>query len=173
MKKLPHPDNFHLDAATGWLLLGDLEAAKTELGRLTPVSREDPAALEVEWDIDAKVGSWDHAYQVAERLVTGAPEVPFGWIHRAYAARRMPGGGLTQAWHSLRPAAEKFPNVFLIPYNLACYAAQMGQAEEAWGWLLRAAKAAGSYSKIKTMALEDADLKPLWPKIRTDLKPVA
>ena len=73
--------------------------------------------------------------------------------------------GLREAWDVLRPAVEKFPGQFLIPYNLACYAAQMGQPDEAWHWLERAFKAAGNAEKVRKMALADADLTALWPKL--------
>jgi predicted Zn-dependent protease len=165
MEQLPHPDNLHLEAALGWLMLGDPASAKEELAKLTPASREKPDVLEVEWSLHAATNSWASAYEAAERLVRQAPSRSYGWIHRAYAARRMPGGGLAQAWDALRPAAEKFPKVFLIPYNLACYAAQMGRLEEAWQWLQRAAEISDTPEKVVNMALADSDLKPLWPKL--------
>jgi predicted Zn-dependent protease len=165
MKTLPHPDNFHLEAAQGWLMLGDPAAAKEELAKLRPASRAKPEVLEFEWSVHAAASSWARAHEVAQQLVAAAPQRPFGWIHRAYAARRMPGGGLPCAWEALRPAADKFPKEFLIPYNLACYAAQMGRPDEAWDWLQEAVAAAGNADRIKKMALADADLEPLWPRL--------
>jgi hypothetical protein len=66
----------------------------------------------------------------------------------------------------LRPAFEKFPKTSIIPYNLACYAAQFGRLEEAWQWLHKAMAAAGDAQHIKRMALADADLQTLWERIR-------
>jgi hypothetical protein len=54
----------------------------------------------------------------------------------------------------------------MIPYNLACYAAQFGRLEEAWQWLHKAMAAAGDTQHIKRMALADADLQKLWERIR-------
>jgi hypothetical protein len=64
----------------------------------------------------------------------------------------------------LLPAADKFPSEPVIAYNLGCYACQMNQLIAALGWLQRAI-GAGHKEAIKKMALEDDDLKPLWPEI--------
>jgi len=165
MNTLPHPDSFHLDAAQGWLMLGNPAAADEELAKLTPASRAQAEVLEFEWSVHAAAGSWARAHEVAGQLVATAPHLPFGWIHRAYAARRMAGGGLPAAWEALRPAVDRFPKDFLVPYNLACYAAQMGRLDEAWEWLQKSIAAAGGAGRIKCMALADADLEPLWPKL--------
>ena len=65
----------------------------------------------------------------------------------------------------LRSAAAVFPRNKLIPFNLACYACQMGRLEEAQEWLDRAFEAGGRKT-MKAMALEDEDLRPLWDRIR-------
>ena len=101
----------------------------------------------------------------AENLIAQSPDDANGWLHRAYALRRARQGGLTQARQALEPAAEKFPEEAVIPYNLSCYACQLQQLEEARGWLHRALKV-GKKAEIKRMALADADLEPLWDEIR-------
>lgn len=166
VSSLPHPDNLHVEAAQGWLLLGDASSALGELAQISAVNRQHLDVLETEWEIHAKLGAWGDAYQVAQRIVDSAPTRAFGWIHRAYALRRMPQGGLVPAWDALRPAVEMFPRQFLIPYNLACYAAQMGRQDEAWDWLQRAIQASGDSNRIHRMALADPDLECLWPRLR-------
>ena len=94
-----------------------------------------------------------------------APEESSGWLHRAYALRRVREGGLTQAWDALLPAAEKFPAEPVIAYNLSCYACQMEQLDNARTWLHRAINT-GKKDAIKKMALADDDLKPLWKEIQ-------
>jgi len=168
LKPLPHPDNLYMDAASGWLMLGDSVSARQELDRMTPESRLTPSALELAWASYASQADWQGAYQVAEVLIQVAPALPMGWIHRAYAARRMPGGGLARAWELLAPAAERFPKESMIPFNLACYAAQSQQPVEAWNWLLRAAEAEGDRSAIRKRALADPDLQALWPRIKAE-----
>ncbi len=74
-------------------------------------------------------------------------------------------GGLPNAWDALLPAADKFPKEPVIAYNLSCYACQLQQMDLARTWLQRAVKT-GNKESIKTMALADVDLQPLWPEIK-------
>lgn len=169
MKRLPHPDNLHFEAVQGWLMLGDAASARAEFEQLSPEARAVPEVLELEWAMHAEAKAWSDAFAAAERLVRAAPERASGWIHRAYARRRMPGGGLAAAWELLRPAHDKFPKNSLIAFNLACYAAQMGRPIEAWEWLAHAV-AVGDRNAILQMAVADPDLEPLWPRIREELE---
>ncbi len=166
MSELPYPDKLHYDAATGWLMLGDPASAMIELGRLSPATRNCPCVLEVEWGVHAEQRDWTAAAATAQRLVESAPENTFGWIHRAYAARRQPQGGLNLAWQLLYPALARFPANPTIAYNLACYAAQLGRPEEAWLLLQKAIGPGQEAAKFLCLALVDEDLKPLWPRIK-------
>lgn len=169
MTTLPHPDNLHFEAVQGWLMLGDVVSARGELAQLSPASRAVPQVLELEWALHAEARAWSDAFAAAQRLVELAPDRSSGWIHRAYALRRVPGGGLPQAWDALRPAHDRFPEDYLIAYNLACYAAQMGKPDEAWDWLARAV-ALGKKEPIIRMALADRDLEMLWPRLRKEFE---
>ncbi len=162
----PHADRIHFDAAVGWLMLGVPTDALRELEQLSTAGRLRPEALELEWALRAKSECWIEAKVVAETLVRVAPERPFGWIHLAYCLRRVEGGGLQSAWDLLRPAYDRFPEEEIIPYNLACYAAQMGQLDEAWEWLLTAINVAGDRAELCALALADSDLEPLKDRIR-------
>ncbi|MSU62056.1 MAG: tetratricopeptide repeat protein [Pedosphaera sp.] len=164
MDKLTAPDTHHLGFATGWLELGNATEALTELAKLSPATATHPDVLEVRWAIAARVDDWKQALEVAQRLVETEPGRASGWLHRAYALRRVTGGGLQSAWDALLPAAMKFPGEPTIPYNLACYACQLGQLDGARAWLL-GARAIGGKSEIKRMALKDEDLKPLWTEV--------
>jgi Flp pilus assembly protein TadD len=169
VKALAPPDNLHFDAVQGWLMLGDPASAREELAQLSPAARLVPEVLELEWALHAETQSWREALEAAQRLIAVAPDRASGWIHRAYARRRVPGGGLDQAWADLRPAHDRFPRNYLIAFNLACYAAQMGRPDEAWDWLARAV-GLGGRDGVVPMALADRDLEPLWPRIRNELK---
>ena len=68
-------------------------------------------------------------------------------------------------WAALLPAFDKFPKEATIPFNLSCYACQLGQLEAARDWLARAVAINGK-EKVMAMALNDSDLKPLWDEIR-------
>jgi predicted Zn-dependent protease len=166
MSKLEPPHTFHLSAAIGWPELSNPSEAATEIARMSPEALAHPDVLEVRWQICAEQKSWDAALRVAELLVLHTPGRPTGWLHRAYALRRVKDGGLQSAWDALRPVVDRFPKVPLVPYNLACYAAQLGRLDEAWEWLHKAMEAAGDVQAIKLMALADSDLEPLWERIQ-------
>jgi predicted Zn-dependent protease len=161
-----HPDNLLFEAAIGWSMLSNPREAISEIREMSAKGRDQAEVLELLWQLHAEVQEWPESLVAAERLVEVAPDRSFGWVHRAYSLRRSPGGGLTAAWHALRPAADQFPQERLIPYNLACYAAQMNRLDEAWSWLQRAMEVAGDINAIKAMAVVDEDLKPLWERIK-------
>ena len=156
----------NLDSVQGWLMLGCPSEAIAELDALPSTLQSHPQVLDARWQTAAAMRDWETALSTANRLLTTVPEDATGWIHRSYALRRSKTGGLQQAWDALLPAVEKFPKVSTIPYNIACYAAQLGQLSEAWDWLHRAIEAAEDISLIKTMALKDADLMPLWDRLK-------
>ena len=52
----------------------------------------------------------------------------------------------------------------LIPYNLACYTAQLARLKDSRQWLEKAF-AIRKTRKLKLMALEDPDLQPLWTNL--------
>lgn len=166
MEIIGPPDTHYLLAALGWIELGNAAEAKAELARVSPDLKEHPDVLEMTWTVHATGMNWSEALQAAEQLVMHAGDRPTGWLHRAYALRRVPGGGLEAARDALLPAADRFPEEPTIPYNLACYACQLQHLDEARLWLQRAA-AVGDKGKIKAMASADSDLKPLWTEIKT------
>jgi uncharacterized protein HemY len=164
MQPIGPPDAHRLMAASGWLDLGCPDEALAELDGLSAENRRHPDALELRWMVLVQRGDWPSAFLAASKLVEVAPERPSGWLHRAYAIRRLPEGGLEKAWNLLLPCAEKFPTDSVIPYNLACYACQMGWMDESRRWLQRALES-GTKETIKGMALQDEDLRPLWTEI--------
>jgi len=162
---LEPPDIHRLNAALGWLGLGSPADARVELDAISPAQQFHPDVLEARWLLCAHEKSWLDALVVADCELASAPDDPGGWLHKAYALRRVKGGGLMQAWDALLPAAEKFPNEAVIAFNLACYACQLKDLEGARNWLKRAVETGGR-DVIRKMALEDDDLKPLWAEIK-------
>ena len=169
MSKLEPPDAFALSAALGWIELGNPTEALAELERVTPDNQAHPGVLELRWAALAELKRWAHAFAVASDLVRVNPQSVNGWLHRAYALRRMPEGGIQLAWDALLPAGEKFKKEPVVAFNLACYACQLERMDEARIWLERAMKI-GKRREIQTMALADEDLKPLWTEIRAQAK---
>ncbi len=158
-------DLHHLNAASGWLGLGCPDDAREELGYLSAEKQSHPAVLELRWMISSAEKNWAEALIIAELELKAGPDSAAGWLHRAYALRRVNDDGLIVAWHALLPAAEKFPDEPVIAFNLSCYACQMNEMVNARTWLHRAIKV-GNREEIKKMALADEDLKPLWPEIQ-------
>ena len=165
MQKLEPPDIHYFFAAIGWLELGNVVEAKAELAQVSAARQEHPDVLEVRWSVAAEQKCWEEGLQVAQTLLRRAPKRSSGWLHRAYALRRVPDGGVQKAWEALLPAFDKFPKEATIPFNLSCYACQIGQLDAARDWLQRAV-AIGGKEKVKAMALNDPDLRPLWDEIR-------
>jgi predicted Zn-dependent protease len=159
------PDTHYLSATIGWLELGNLAEAKAELLQVSPEQQNHPDVLEVRWAICAEAQDWQEGLEVSQELVAVAPGRASGWLHQAYALRRVTEGNLQRAWDALLPAAARFPEHPLFAYNLACYACQMGQVDVARDWLTKA-RTIGVTDQIKEMALKDADLEPLWPEIQ-------
>jgi hypothetical protein len=169
VQPLPPPDSFHLDAAAGWLLLDNPREAILELESIHDQHRHHPDVLELDWILRARQADWNACLKSGQALVEVAPDRATGWIHRAYALRRIEGGSLQRAWDSLLPAAERFPQEAIIPYNLACYACQQHDLPSARTWLKRAleiADRAGEKPHWIETALHDSDLEPLWAEIR-------
>jgi len=165
VEKIEPPESHHLSAALGWLGLGCLDEAKTELDRLNGAHRNHPDVLELRWLICAEEEQWREGLQIARALLHHAPDRSSGWLHQAYALRRVPDGGVREAWKALLPAFDKFPRQAIISFNLSCYACQMKQLDAARVWLKRAVVLGGK-NKIKKMALADKDLEVLWPEIQ-------
>ena len=159
------PSDIHrLNAAIGWFGLGNRAEALAELDSISAASRNHPAVLDVRWSLLAAEGNWRDALEVARGLTASAPEMAEGWLHEAYALRRVKGGGVRKAWGVLFRAAQKFQNEPIIMFNLACYSCQLKNLDEARAWLKGAMKLGGK-AEMKFMALADEDLKALWNEI--------
>lgn len=157
---LSRPTLLQLQAAEGWVELGRPAEALLELEAIPPEERELPPVLEQFWHVYAHWHKWPPAYEVATRLVNRFPELPAGWIDRSYALRRLKGGGLQAAFEALLPAVKRFPFEPVIPYNLACYCAQLEQITEARHWLEQA-MVIGDRKALLKMAHHDPDLDSL------------
>ncbi|MCS1407729.1 MAG: hypothetical protein M2R45_00889 [Verrucomicrobia subdivision 3 bacterium] len=153
-----------LDEAIGWLGLGNLAEAEGQINRVAPQFVRHPDVLEVRWDISGRRREWDQALSIAERLVEGYPERCSGWLHRSYCLHEL--RRTLEAWNKLLPAYSKFPKEGTVPYNLACYSCQLGNLEQAKGWLEKAAKISG-HQAIRSLAINDQDLIPLRDKLKT------
>lgn len=161
IKEIEAPDAHHLKAAEGWLELGDHSQAVEELKKISLQCRFHPLVLLTHWEIHAMAEQWGFAHVIAHSIVVMFPDEPVGWINASYALHQMKR--TREAWATLAPAAEVFPDNTVIAYNLACYACQMGDMVKSLQWLEKAVSL-GDGESIKNAAKEDPDLKPLWNK---------
>jgi predicted Zn-dependent protease len=162
MEDLDLSDKRHLDAAEGWLGLGNLAEARLELEQISAPMQAHPEVLSHWYHVHEGAKDWESAVNVARQISHAVPEKPFGWIHLAYALHEL--RRTQEAWDVLLPLATRFPEEYLIRYNLACYACQLGNFEDARKWLKRAVGIAGK-DTIKAMALRDRDLEPMRAEI--------
>jgi Flp pilus assembly protein TadD len=156
---LPHPDKLHLEAAEGWLMLGDVQEAGIELRRIAPENQEHPQVLEIEWRKCDAAGELETAWLISRRLCEVAPDQASVWICQANSLRRHKGA--QSASELLMAIAPRFPNEPVIRYNIACYQAQLSNWQEACKWLLRSFDLETG-DNLKIIALIDPDLRPLW-----------
>jgi tetratricopeptide (TPR) repeat protein len=165
MKELTPPDSHHLLAAQGWLELGDHLEADKELDDISPDFRAHPDVLELRWAIYAKENRWDACVDLALAITLADPRRPSGWIHYSYALHVLKKTEL--AYTHLFKVAEKFPGNWNIPYNLACYCAQLGRIPDAEQWFKKAV--AIDKKAVQKEGIDDPDLQPLWEARTTGL----
>jgi len=161
-EKLSLGDNRHLEAAQGWLGLGNWQEANKELELISAAMRVNPDVLLVRYEVYAAAKKWEMAAEIAQAICKMAPDYAFGFIHLAYALHEMKR--TREAWNVLLPVVDKFPHEQMIQYNLACYACQLGNLKDAFKWLGKAIDLAGG-KEVKIMALQDPDSEPLWAEI--------
>lgn len=162
MNRLEWPDTHHLNAAIGWLELGNYLEADAELDAITPQLRAHPHVLTLRWEIYSTAQRWDAALEIANALVQLVPDNAQNWVHRSFALHVLKR--TLEARDLLLPAADRFPDGDLIRYNLGCYECQLGNLSEAQRWL-KAAFALDDSKAAKLEALADPDLEPLWQHI--------
>ena len=163
-KTLPPPDSFFIEATVGWVELGNPREALQELAQVSPENMSHPQVLELKWQILARLENWEHSLPVAQAFCDVAPSLEQGWLHQAVSLYRLKR--TEEAWNLLLPMAQKFPRSWVIPYDLACYACQLGKVDEARVWLKKAF-AQGEAKEVKVLALADPDLRVLWGEIES------
>jgi predicted Zn-dependent protease len=162
MKPLEPPDSFRVDAAQGWIGLGDYASANDELKQIAEANSAHPEVLQVRWRIYAHAGQWNACLRISALLITMTPECRFGWIYRAHTLAKL--GRTRKAKALLLSVVHKFESNATIPYHLARYCCGLGQVKEAEQWLGKALLVASDMEEteqLRQMALEDPALEPL------------
>jgi tetratricopeptide (TPR) repeat protein len=158
MTKLPLSDQRHLEAAEGWIGLGNNKEANEELEMIRPKLRAHPKVLSVRWQIFAQAKNWEACIDISEAIVKMAPELPNGWLERSFALHELKR--TEEAHDLLLPVKDTFPDNWTVPYNLACYCSQLGRFKDAEKWF-KAAMAIDEET-VKREAIDDPDFKPFW-----------
>lgn len=164
MDSFLHIYQLRLRAAVGWMELGLPRDALVEIGGLPLAIQEHPKVLRLRWALLSDLKEWSEAFSVAEVWLQKERFDPGAWMSRAYAARRRPGGSIAEAHSLLEPASALFEQEAMIPYNLACYQAQLGNLTAARNWWAIALER-GDSEGLHRLALGDLDLQPLWPDL--------
>ncbi len=155
---LEPPYSHQVSAARGWLELGNIEEAESELEDLPRTILQHPEVLMIRWEVASQLRNWHEALLFATVLTKAAPDCPDSWIKRSYALHELKR--TKEAWDSLFNVSVQFEQSPTVAYNLACYACQLNRFEDAQVWLRNAVKN-GKKASIKKMALEDQDLTPM------------
>lgn len=151
-------------AAQGWFELGLAAEAEAEIARLPGPTQRLPEVLKLRFHAARACKRHDAALEIATGLMEVAADELWGWLYRSQALHWL--GRTTEAHDLLMPLQRRWPKAFEIPYDLACYCAQSGQIEDATEWFTKAAKLTKHPAAVRSMALSDPDLKPLWPEIQ-------
>ena len=159
---LEPPASHHLSSAQGWLELGNAEEAQAELDQIAAEFHTHPEVMEVRWQVLAQLKHWQECVDLGMEFLKLFPSKSTGWVHRAYALHEM--GDTQGALNELLPALKRFPDSWLVRYNLACYYCRLKQNEEALRLFEQACRL-GDVKHLKEMAMEDADLEPIRDKI--------
>lgn len=158
MHPLTPPNSHHLEAAHGWLELGDHVAAFDELEKIEPKLRGHPDVLEVRWRIYEMADNWDYCLEIGNALVKMKPDDLSCWIRRSYVLHKLER--TQEACDELKPALDKFKGEWLLQYNLACYTCLLGNVEEARELIGEAIELGGDVVRLR--ALDDEHLIRVW-----------
>jgi predicted Zn-dependent protease len=150
----------HFERAHGWLLLENHAAAARALRLIPPAFRRRPEVEQFRAQLHLSVGRWRQAEPILRRLRRQDPNDPHYCVSLAYAVRRAKSIGAAE--QILLEARERFPDVAVIWFNLACYAAQQGRFPDTRDWLREAGRRENEY---REMAKTDSDLTPFWAAV--------
>lgn len=146
-----------LTAAHGYFELEMFQSAYDELDELPAHLKTSVEVLALRGSILFSLESWELALEVAKFLRETVPEDSQYVIWQAYATRRV--SGLKAAQAILEEAKEAHALEPIVFFNLACYAAQLGNLGEAKEHLARAIDLDRG---IRLLVLDEPDLEPLW-----------
>lgn len=150
----------HFERAQGWLLLENFAAAARALRLIPAAFRRRPEVIQFRAQLHLSAGQWHRAEPLLRQLRKKHPDDPQYSVSLAYAVRRAKSIGAAE--QILIEARQRFPDLAVIWFNLACYAAQQGRLAEARDWLREAASRESGFQEL---AKTDSDLTPFWAAV--------
>jgi tetratricopeptide (TPR) repeat protein len=149
----------HLEAATGWLELGNYLEANAELDRLPPELRASSEVLLLRCCIYRKAERWEDLEIIADGAVSLYPRSERFYIHLGWA--RLKQGKIDECLGTVTTAAARFRNSAEVAYLCACHSAVAGMPKGAREWLL-IALALDPSDRMKLRALGQPELESVW-----------
>jgi tetratricopeptide (TPR) repeat protein len=128
--------------------------------------RAHPGVLELRLQIYWTAKKWEACVEIASALVKLNPGGDHGWIGRSFALHELKR--TQEAYDFLLPADNEFLKNWTIPYNLACYCAQLNRLEEAQIWFKKAMSI--NENTVNREAIDDPDLKTVGELEKTGKK---
>jgi len=166
LEEIAHRDLAILNTVRGFCGLKMYQDAKDELAKASIFSKTLADFLEIHSLISAENNQWRESLRCAEAMIAEEPENEFGYQFRADAIRHIHGA--SAAFENLAEVVQKFPASPLIRFNLACFASVSGNLFSARKNLIQSfllADKTGEVDFFHNLALNDMDLKPLWPEV--------
>lgn len=151
---MPIPLRRHIEYARGYLTLGMLAEAASELEQAQPEERKSIDLLRVRIDLHMERKEWDNVIALAPEVCTATPADEGAWIAWAFALHELKQ---TSEARDVLLKAEPLlgSKCSVLQYNLACYACVLGNTQEA---KKRLAKACRLDPTWRDSALNDPDL---------------
>jgi tetratricopeptide (TPR) repeat protein len=145
------PDQKILNAAIGWLELGNPVEAHNELERLPHDQRTALEVLKLRCRIYRQAERWDCLSMLADSLYTALPQEQFlvDWAWSEFKLGRKERAALV-----LLHESGKFPNSEAVAYHLAIVLAALDRLPEAREWLAKALARSSDPDKLKLGALD-------------------
>src|SRR5215468_141348 len=133
-------------ASSGFTDLGLYQEAVDELEEIPEQAKDSLPVLSAWLEVYQSWQKWGEAVSVADRLTQKDPEDPSWFVALAYATRR--ARDLFAAREILQEASVRFPRCAVIHFNLACYAAQLGELRSAGRYLAAAIELDRSFAEL-------------------------
>jgi len=141
------------NAAVGYYQLGMYEEAWQELKSLPASDELRAEVLGLKISVLMHLKHWEQAVSQSAELLKISPGEKAAYIDIAYCLHEL--GHTDKARETLLGAVNLLRDNATFHYNMACYEAQLGNAESARGYLQRAIEMDGEF---KDLAKTDPDL---------------